>query len=88
MATDIIWGPTYIAHGDVKKPDSTVFNCVFIDGHAEGVRGGIKRPVQKNPDGSFHTTSGSVVSEMSDAPSSFSTFKNTVWDLDYAAQHK
>ena len=54
LGTDIIWGPQYVVHGNTASAGTVTFNCVFIDGHVEGVNGGIKRPVQKNPDGTNH----------------------------------
>jgi prepilin-type N-terminal cleavage/methylation domain-containing protein/prepilin-type processing-associated H-X9-DG protein len=92
LGTDIIWGPTYIAHGNSKSPPTTTFNCAFIDGHVGGVNGGIVRPIGRNPDGSLHTFAGSTVSDITDAPTSFGPAKGSlgavVWDLDFAAQTK
>ncbi len=91
VAVDIIWGPEYVPHGNPSIHSSVTFNSLFIDGHVEGVNGGIKRPIQKNPDGTIHSPAGAVMDDMKDAPNTFDAsneaFLNTVWDLDYAAQH-
>ena len=88
LGSEIIWGPTYVLHGNIATPSTTTFNCAFVDGHVEGVNGGIKRPIQKNPDGTNHTKVAGVVDDMQDAPKTFDALNNTVWDLDYSAQHK
>jgi prepilin-type N-terminal cleavage/methylation domain-containing protein len=90
LASDIIWGTLYIAHGSSKSAGSVTFNCVFIDGHAQGVNGGILRPKGKNPDGSNHLTPSNAVQDIADAPTTFdaSGFGPVVWDLDYASQTK
>jgi prepilin-type N-terminal cleavage/methylation domain-containing protein len=92
LGCDIIWGTSYVAHGNPASPGSTTFNCVFIDGHAAGVNGGIVRPIGRNPDGSIHTFAGSTISDDNNAPTSFGPAKgqmgSTVWDLDYASQQK
>jgi prepilin-type N-terminal cleavage/methylation domain-containing protein len=92
LGCDLIWGQGYIAHGSASSPGNVTFNCVFIDGHVQGVNGGVIRPIGKNPDGSLHTFAGSPVSDDNNAPSSFGPAKgqmgSTAWDLDYASQQQ
>lgn len=37
MASDIIWGTAYIAHGTPGRPSTVTFNAAFRDGHAETI---------------------------------------------------
>jgi prepilin-type N-terminal cleavage/methylation domain-containing protein len=94
VASDIIWGPEYIAHGSSNSAGSVTFNCVFIDGHVQGVNGGILRPRGKNPDGTNHLTPSNAVQDDKDAPDGFGPsgtqvgLSQPVWDLDYASTTK
>jgi prepilin-type N-terminal cleavage/methylation domain-containing protein/prepilin-type processing-associated H-X9-DG protein len=93
LGVDIIWGKQYVVHGNPNSATSTTFNCVFVDGHVEGANGGVKRPIQKNEDGTNHAPAGGVIDDMPDGKANNFSDEgekplNTVWDLDYAVQHK